>query len=483
MSRSRREFLKAAGAGSLALASVPFLELLEGSLKEAIAAGPFVRLNVKGMTDTTKTIISYKAGIKAMQALPASNPLNWTNWANIHGSPSGTGPLWNTCQHGSWWFFPWHRMYLFYLEAAIRQFSGDATFALPYWDYTDPTQRALPVTFRSPTTNNPLFVSQRGPGINAGNQLPPSVVTYTAAFNFTNFASPAGSGASFGGQSIAAPAHLTGPHGALESLPHDQVHGAIGGWMGQVNLAARDPIFWLHHANIDRLWSLWLTTGGGRRDPSNTTWCNQVFRFFNTAGVQVPKAVKEVLNTLAQLNYSYQGAPAEVPQSCPAGAPSNLPAAMDVAKATLASEGTVHSLGRTPLRMKVNVPKAAHQRALAAAQDQTKHVMLRIEGITFDKHPDLVYEVYIGLPATSTPAAPTEEWVGNISTFGAEHAGDKGHTVELPISAALAKAIQKSGDAIDVTIVPRGTLSPDGKALEAKPAGTVKFKTVRIVEE
>jgi tyrosinase len=480
MSRSRREFLK---AGSLALASVPFLELLEGSLKQALAAGPFVRLNVKGMTTATKTIISYKAGIKAMQALPASNPLNWTTWANIHGSPSGTGPLWNTCQHGSWWFFPWHRMYLFYLEAAIRQFSGDATFALPYWDYTDATQRALPVTFRQPTTNNPLFVSQRGPGINNGNQLPPSVVTYTAAFNFTNFASPAGSGASFGGQTIPAPAHLTGPHGALESLPHDQVHGAIGGWMGQVNLAARDPIFWLHHANIDRLWALWLTTGGGRKDPQNGTWCNQLFRFFNTSGVQVSKQVKGVLNALAQLNYSYQNAPPEVPQSCPPTLGAQLPIALDLPRATLASQQEGHTLGAAPTRLKVIVPAAAHQRTLGAAQDPNKHVMLRIEGITFDRHPDLVYEVYVGLPATTTPDAPTEEWVGNISTFGAEHAGANGHTVEVPISKALAAAIRKTGDAVDVTIVPRGTLSPEGKPLAAHPAGTVKFKTVRIVEE
>ena len=193
MSRSRRDFLKAAGAGSIAIASSPILEMLDGMLHEALAAG-FVRPNVKFLTATSPAIVSYKKGIAAMQQLPATSPLNWTNWANIHGSPSGTGPLWGTCQHGNWWFFPWHRMYLLYFEAAIRHFSNDATFALPYWDYTDPTQRALPSTFRTPTTGNPLFVSNRGAGINAGNQLPPSVVTFSSAFAFTNFASPAGSG-------------------------------------------------------------------------------------------------------------------------------------------------------------------------------------------------------------------------------------------------------------------------------------------------
>jgi len=484
MSRSRRDFLKAAGAGSIAIASSPILAMLDGMLHEALAAG-FVRPNVKFLTATSPAIVSYKKGIAAMQALPATSPLNWTNWANIHGSPSGTGPLWATCQHGNWWFFPWHRMYLLYFEAAIRHFSNDATFALPYWDYTDTTQRALPPMFRTPTTGNPLFVSNRGAGINNGNQLPPSAVSFTAAFTFTNFASPAGSGASFGGQTLPTPTHLIQPHGALESQPHDQVHGAIGGWMGNVNMAARDPIFWLHHANIDRLWALWLTTGGGRVNTRNATWCRQPFFFFNTSGAQVSKAVRDVLNTQVQLGYTYQNAPPEVLQSCPAVAlaAEALPAALNVSAKTLGSQQGPHTLGAEPVRFKVNVPAASHARTLASAQDATKHVMLRIEGITFDHHPDLVYEVYVGLSAGTTPGAPTDEWVGNISTFGAEHSGNDGYTVEVPVSAALARAITKSGDAVDVTIVPRGTLSPDGKALPAKPAGTVKFTAVKLVEE
>ena len=36
----------------------------------------------------------------------------------------------------------------------------------------------------------------------------------------------------------------------------------IGGLMGDPHTATRDPVFWLHHANIDRIWWLW-TQGGG----------------------------------------------------------------------------------------------------------------------------------------------------------------------------------------------------------------------------
>jgi tyrosinase len=47
--------------------------------------------------------------------------------------------------------------------------------------------------------------------------------------------------------------------GALEDNPHNTVHVLIDGFMGGVQLAALDPIFWLHHCNIDRLWEAWLS--------------------------------------------------------------------------------------------------------------------------------------------------------------------------------------------------------------------------------
>ncbi len=43
-------------------------------------------------------------------------------------------------------------------------------------------------------------------------------------------------------------------------VPHDLVHTAVGGWMGETLLAAYDPIFWFHHCNIDRLLQAWLDT-------------------------------------------------------------------------------------------------------------------------------------------------------------------------------------------------------------------------------
>ena len=53
----------------------------------------------------------------------------------------------------------------------------------------------------------------------------------------------------------------TGPlrEGFLDSVEglHNQIHGLLGGHMASVPFAAFDPIFWLHHTNLDRLEALW----------------------------------------------------------------------------------------------------------------------------------------------------------------------------------------------------------------------------------
>ena len=44
--------------------------------------------------------------------------------------------------------------------------------------------------------------------------------------------------------------------------PHDNLHGWVRGDMGAVQTAAYDPIFWVHHANVDRQWAVWQRMNG-----------------------------------------------------------------------------------------------------------------------------------------------------------------------------------------------------------------------------
>ena len=90
------------------------------------------------------------------------------------------------------------------------------------------------------------------------------------ALSQTDFTSPA---MGFGGGKVG-PQHFGNfaNTGALEQTPHNDIHVALvganpvgqcqGGFMIDPNCAALDPIFWLHHANIDRLWNVWLASGG-----------------------------------------------------------------------------------------------------------------------------------------------------------------------------------------------------------------------------
>jgi hypothetical protein len=74
--------------------------------------------------------------------------------------------------------------------------------------------------------------------------------------------------------------------------------------MGNIPTSARDPIFWLHHANIDRLWTVWTKMGGGRKNPPPaSTWAQRVFKF-DKAG-QMTKTAGEVVDSEKSLNYRY----------------------------------------------------------------------------------------------------------------------------------------------------------------------------------
>jgi tyrosinase len=314
-----------------------------------IAQAANVRRSIFALDPNGPEIASLRKGIYEMKRRSDVNPNDVTGWtyqANMHSictnpsSPlcvSTVQALWNTCQHGSFFFFSWHRMYLYYFERILRKASGDPNLTLPYWNYTDdpwmpdPDRRQLPIVFRQPAVEcgspptswdttpncNPLFASHRGPGMNDGTGfLQPGAVDYSQAFNYTNFEAPAGMGAaSFGGGEISQPAHANMDWGALELTPHNVVHCQIGGWMCDFNYSAHDPIFYLHHANIDRLWNHWVALGGGRQDPtSDQVWMNTSFFFYDENGQQVQKSGKDILDSAGQLGYCYEDEPGCCPQ-------------------------------------------------------------------------------------------------------------------------------------------------------------------------
>src|SRR5215467_8397068 len=96
---TRRSFVVKSGAAAAALTVVGRTALHLGSVS---AASLYVRRNVGGMNAFDPVINAYSKAVKAMQALPASDPRNWAYQAAIHGTfTTPVQTAWNTCQHGN----------------------------------------------------------------------------------------------------------------------------------------------------------------------------------------------------------------------------------------------------------------------------------------------------------------------------------------------------------------------------------------------
>jgi tyrosinase len=61
-----------------------------------------------------------------MKALPALDPRNWTEQAQIHL---------NHCPNNKWFLLPWHRGYLYYFEEIYRELTGNESLARPKGEF------------------------------------------------------------------------------------------------------------------------------------------------------------------------------------------------------------------------------------------------------------------------------------------------------------------------------------------------------------
>jgi tyrosinase len=440
----------------------------------------YVRRDVYTLDPAGPEAEALRTGIAAMQAHPVTDATSWLFQANIHGTndepPAETAEAasatWSTCQHGSFFFLSWHRMYIYHFERILRAASGQPEFALPYWNYSVPAQRALPSIFREPAdVSNPLFVPQRrtrDPNINGGESVPAAITDVSNAFSFTNFASPTGSGLSFGGQIVPAPRHFSSPHGRLEMQPHDIIHVVVGGsgWMSDPNFAARDPIFWLHHCNIDRLWNRWLSLGGGRVNPTeNAVWMDQSFAFFDETGSMIQMSGRDVVQSAEQLNYRYDDEPLGAVRVFVAASMIESETGAPVADAQEETPADTAGVSVTlgPGTTTVSVPVEGAPARLASEATGARPIVLDLSDIEYEMPPALWYEVYVNLPETETPSARSPYFAGNLAFFAVapHHHGQEGQTgqLDMEISGVLdRRAGQGLGTAgeVNVTFVARG---------------------------
>ena len=410
-----RARLLRAGVGGAATLTALNLPLLRSA--RAAPSVVLVRRNIAGLTAASPIVTGYATAWTAMKALPPNDVHSWTYQAAIHGTTIfGSNTAWNTCEHHTPFFWSWHRMYLYYFERIVRKYSGNPSWALPYWNYEPAGQRALPSPLR---TGGPLVVANRGVGWNSGAaSLPDWAVDPSSGIGLTNF---------FSAQS------------SLEGTPHDNVHVLIGGWMGSVPTAAQDPVFYLHHANMDRLWNIWLAQGGGRSDPlTDAAWKTSKYTFFDENRKQVTLSGCQILRAADQLGYRYKGEPAQVKQFCLIIKP--------IWKYLLR---VIWRLPIPPVLMLPRNPKPqpfpfnvqkVRDELLKAVRSENETVFLQLDGIQAKTPPGVVWQVYISpKDVRLDPNSPF--FVGTLPIFSVglpAHHHTQSRSLNLPIDEALA---------------------------------------------
>lgn len=326
-------------------------------LTPAVPTPVRVRRDVNSLAANDPILEFYSRAIARMKARPIADPLSWRYQAAIHDYPAVGSTLaerqqqdpfadasdvlpsdadrtrfWGVCQHGGWFFLPWHRIYLHFFEKIVLhhviELGGPTDWALPYWNYSaSATARRFPEAFRqSSGVMADLFVDERDPRANTapGDFADATDTNIATALAEPSFSGPAGTTRGFGGGETAF--HHIGGGGAkgrVESSPHDLMHGRISGpteprlpngrargFMGNFTRAPLDPIFWIHHCNIDRLWSLWRRTAG-HTNPTEAAWRTDVsFSFHDAAGNIVDMTSSQVEETRpAPLAYIYDDEP------------------------------------------------------------------------------------------------------------------------------------------------------------------------------
>lgn len=494
---SRRHLMKA-GAALGALALLP--------AGRAMAAGAVQRMSVSAPGFPASTLASYDKAIQAMLKLPPDNPHNWYRQAIIHLID---------CPHRNWWFLPWHRAYVWYFESIIQKYSGDASFALPYWDWTA-TPSIIPSLWKgalTPTSSFYIatsddFAKQFKPAIDAFYKglspdqhawlvkrgMPTSDALMKAAknsfkarplarqltsqnSNLPSWVQPTvsldeinsdvlmprvfeASASKVGFGSYRAANHDEGVgEGPLENQPHDNVHGGIGGFMGQF-LSPVDPIFWMHHANVDRLWTVWtagMQSYGLPSLPTDPNWAAEPFLFFIDADGN--KVSTKAGDWVTPRGYTYQTgsgtmkpATSQVAQTVPAQS-------LDASVINADFAGAAPAMAAVALPAADSVPDFVEVDIALTDPSATSFLV-------FMNSRDIGREA-------ATPDSPN--FVGTITPFGVGHHGHTGGNslrVQLPVRADYetlrAKGLVAPGEKLDIQVVPITT---------AKAAKPVKSAT------
>ncbi len=261
----RRDFLAAmaVGSGTLAPAGI-----------EVIERPPIGSLS-------NKELDRLRNGYRKWRSAAAADDQSWEKQRVRHRQACAQGKI-----HDHWLFLPWHRAFIYYHERILSSYLGSPPFRLPVWDWEiDP---CVPEAFVEPWPSNPLGPQhrQRAHGKTVSGADGDSIRAWLSSAAWGTF-----NGAADGP-----------PPNSSAGRPHNDVHETASGDMPNSDYAAGEPLFFLHHANIDRYWIWWQNN---YKFPLPDKWLDcPLGEFVDETGKLVCPTVRSVVNPV-DLGYSY----------------------------------------------------------------------------------------------------------------------------------------------------------------------------------
>ncbi|KAI8057866.1 hypothetical protein BDF22DRAFT_662631 [Syncephalis plumigaleata] len=191
---------------------------------------------------TPKQRQAFFDAVKKLQSGPQPNKFD--EFVGIHNNVSNYA-------HASPVFLPWHRAFLHKFERALQDV--DTTVTLPYWDWSYDSQ--------APEASVVLSAEYFGGNGRPGDQCLTNgqFFEYRPMYKTTidkNNAINSFHSTEVVQQLITKTDDFPEFTRKLESIMHARVHIGLGGHMNTMQSAV-DPIFYLHHAMIDKIWATW----------------------------------------------------------------------------------------------------------------------------------------------------------------------------------------------------------------------------------
>ncbi|XP_057754818.1 polyphenol oxidase I, chloroplastic-like [Arachis stenosperma] len=418
-------------------------------------------------------------GIAIMKSLPENDPRNYIQQAKVHcvycnGGYPQKPPFQNLKIdiHRSWLFYPFHRWYIYFFERILGNLIGDPNFAVPYWSWDSIEGMQMPKYFANP--NSSLYHHLRDPRhlppyivdlnyhVNAESTTQDQQVKYNLAFMYKQMVLADTKEVFMGGVyrhgDQAQPAI-----GSVELAPHNTVHKWVGRAdlpsqedMGTFYTAARDPIFYPHHSNLDRLWGIWTSLDGGRKDyRDDQDWLDSEFFFYDENLNLVRVNIRDSLDT-KKLGYVYEEV--ELPWLNASPKPSRSKLQRQEKKASLlasSQDPMTTTITKFPLVLdsKVSVVVNRPKKLRSKLEKEREEEVLVMEIIDLHSDKDVKFDVHVDDDEEMLSGPDKAEFVGTFTSV--PHGSHKSKTKYLVAISKVLEILEAEEDEnIVVTLAP-----------------------------